>query len=99
MKKLIVKDKKRWPLIQKLESDRFVLISIFWNTNFPMLSWWKAFLKLKKIGFFIWEVSFSSWCLKTFNNKKFNHLTFYSRHVFLKLVWFGKISGIKKSVW
>ena len=97
MKKLLSKDKKRWPQIIKLEAERFILVSIFWNTNFPLLVRWKAFIKLKKIGFSIWEVSLSARCLKTFNKKKFNHLTFYSWYVFLKIIWFGNISGIKKS--
>ena len=99
MKKLIEKDKKLRTRIQKTENQHFILKSIFRNNNFFVLVRWKAFNKLKSLGFKNSKVSLSPRCLMTVNRKKFNKLTFFSRHVFLKLVRSGVISGIKKASW
>jgi ribosomal protein S14 len=99
MKKLILKDKKLREQIKNSETLHFILKSIFKNSNFFTLIRWKAFTKLKSLGFNNSKISVSPRCLKTFNRKKFNKLTFFSRHVFLKLIRSGKITGMKKASW
>lgn len=99
MKKLIIKDKKLRDQIKKSETHHFILKSIFKNSNFFILIRWKAFTKLKSLGFNNSKISLSSKCLKTFNRKKFNKLTLFSRHVFLKLIRSGTITGMKKASW
>lgn len=99
MKKLLEKDKNLRFKIKSLEKHHFILKSIFKNTNFFILVRWKALLKLQHIAFGNSKVSIAPRCLLTINRKKFNKLTLFSRHVFLKLIRSGKISGMKKSSW
>ena len=99
MKKLLEKDKIIRFNIKQLENKFFILKSIFKNTNFFVLIRWKAFVKLQLIGSKFSKVSLSARCIKTINRKKFNKLTPFSRHVFLKLIRAGHISGIKKTSW
>lgn len=99
MKKLIEKDKKRIDSVKQIEKQNFILKSIFKNTNFFLLIRWQAFLKLKLLTSKNSKVSISLKCLYTTNKKKFNKNTFFSRHVFLKLIRSGELSGIRKSSW
>ena len=43
--------------------------------------------------------SFNNICLYSINKKKYNKLTNFSRHIFLKLIRSGQIHGMKKSSW
>ena len=99
MKKLIEKDKKLRTSIKNSENKQFILKSIFKNSNFFILTRWKAITKLKSLGFKNSKISISPRCLKTINKKKFNKLTLFSRHVFLKLIRSGEISNMKKASW
>jgi len=99
MKRLLEKDKDLRVKIKNSEKQHFILKSIFKNTNFFVLIRWKAFLKLESLGFKNSNVSVASRCLQTINKKKFNKLTLFSRHVFLKLIRSGLISGMKKASW
>lgn len=99
MKKLLEKDKNLRIKVKKSEKQHFILKSIFKNTNFFVLIRWKAFLKLKSIGYENPKVAIAPRCLLTINRKKFNKLTLFSRHVFLKFIRSGVISGMKKSSW
>ena len=99
MKKLIVKDKKLRSALKKQEKYYFILKSIFQNSNFFTLIRWNAYFRLKVLGETNSKVSISSRCVYTINRKRFNSLAPFSRHVFLKLVQSGKISGMKKSSW
>jgi hypothetical protein len=99
MKKLLEKDKKLRINIKNSETKQFILKSIFKNSNFFLLSRWKAFNKLKSLGFENSKIAVSSRCLKTINKKKFNKLTLFSRNVFLKLIRSGDISSMKKASW
>lgn len=99
MKKLLEKDKNLRLEVKKSEKQHFILKSIFKNTNFFVLVRWKAFLKLQPIGYKNSKVAIASRCLLTINRKKFNKLTLFSRHIFLKFVRSGVISGMKKSSW
>jgi ribosomal protein S14 len=99
MKKLIEKDKKIRTLIVSNEYEHFILKSIFKNFNFFTLIRWNAYLKLKIIAQNASKISLLSRCLYTINKKRFNKLTGFSRHVFLKQIREGSIVGIKKSSW
>ena len=99
MKKLIIKDKKLRLHLKKQEKYHFALKTIFQNSNLFMLIRWNAYLKLKTISEKGSEVSVLSRCIYTINRKRFNTLTPFSRHVFLKLIRSGKLTGLRKSSW
>lgn len=99
MQKLLEKDKKLRLHIKNLENQHFVFKSIFKNFNFFLLVRWNAFLKLKNLAAGGAKASISSRCLYTVNKKRFNKLTTFSRHIFLKLIRSGEINGIRKSSW
>lgn len=99
MKKLLEKDKNIRFNIQQLETQQFILKSIFKNTNFFVLVRWKAFEKLRLLTSKSSKVALSPRCVETINRKKFNKLTAFSRHVFLKLIRAGRISGLRKASW
>jgi ribosomal protein S14 len=99
MKKLIVKDKKARNFLVTAENKHFVLKSIIKNFNFFILVRWNAFLKLNILTQNTSKVSITNRCLASINKKRFNKLTGFSRHVFLKIVRSGAVNGIKKSSW
>jgi ribosomal protein S14 len=98
MKKLLEKDKKRRKRVVLKEQEHFVLKSIIKNLNFFSLIRWNAHLKLN-ITQNSSKTALTPRCLRTVNKKRFNKLTGFSRHIFLKEIRFGRISGIKKSSW
>ena len=97
MKKLIVKDKKRRLKLKAQEKQYFVLKAIFQNANLFTLVRWNAYLKLKSLVKDSTFVSTSSRCIYTINKKRFNSIAPFSRHVLLKLVRLGKLSGFRKA--
>jgi ribosomal protein S14 len=99
MKKLIEKDKNLRKQIILKEHEHFILKSILKNLNFFTLIRWNAFLKLKSITQNASKISTINRCLYTVNKKRFNRLTGFSRHVFLKNIRSGSVIGIKKSSW
>lgn len=99
MKKLLIKDKKLRKSVKFSDKQRFVMKSIFKNSNFSTLIRWKVFLKLKTLGETGSRISLSPKCLLTVNKKKYHKLTFFSRHIFLKLIRSGFISGVTKTSW
>jgi len=99
MKKLLEKDKYHRKQIKTKNYQHFVLKSIFKNFNFFILIRWNAFLKLKKLSENKSQISLTNRCLYTINKKRFNKLTCFSRHIFLKLIRTGNINGIKKISW
>ena len=99
MKKLLEKDKNLRLKIKKMEKQQFIWKSIFKNFNFFVLIRWNAFLKFKTFSKNNSKVSISSRCIYTINKKRFNKLTNFSRHVYLKLIRSGNVSGLQKSSW
>lgn len=99
MKKLLEKDKKLRINLKEVEKKKVILKSIFKNYNFSIIVRWNAFLKLKSIAQNNSSVALSPRCLISFNRKRFNKLTSFSRHIFLKLIRLGQIFGTKKSSW
>ena len=99
MKKLLAKDKKLRFKILKFENQHLVLKSIFKNLNLCTLIRWNAFIKLHNLSNNGNKNSLYNKCLHSANKKRFNKLTNFSRHIFLKLIRSGQINGIKKSSW
>jgi ribosomal protein S14 len=99
MKKLIEKDRRFRNNLLKTEISYLVLKSIFKNVNYPSLVRWNAFLKLENLASKGNKIMLSNRCLKTVNKKRFNKLTNFSRHIFLKQIRSGQIHGMKKSSW
>jgi len=99
MKKLLERDKKLRLRIKQVEKKNFILKSIFKNFNFFILIRWNAFLKLKTLSKNNSSVSLLPRCLYSINKKRFNKLTPFSRHVFLKLIRSGQISNTQKASW
>ena len=99
MKKILEKDKKICLKFKTIEKQHFILKAIFKNFNYFVLIRWNAFLKLKTLTINSSKVSISNRCLYTNNKKRFNKLTTFSRHVFLKQIRSGNIIGIQKASW
>jgi ribosomal protein S14 len=99
MKKLLKRDKKLRKQIHVSEHQHFVLKSIVKNLNVFTLVRWNAFLKLKNLSEKSSKISTVNRCLLSVNKKRFNKLTGFSRHVFLKHIRSGNISGVRKSSW
>jgi len=99
MKKLLEKDKKLRYQIRLIENQHFILKSIFQNFNFFTLIRWNAFLKLRFLTKNNSKVSITNRCLKGINKKRFNKLTTFSRHIFLKLIRSSSITGMQKASW
>jgi ribosomal protein S14 len=99
MQKLIEKDKHLRLRIKTLETKCFVLKSIIKNLNFFSLIRWNAFLQLVNLSKLSSKISTVNRCLSSVNKKRFNKLTGFSRHVFLKNIRNGSVNGVKKSSW
>lgn len=99
MKKLLEKDKKSRSNIFETELSILILKSIFKNLNYSLLIRWNAFLRLEDLISKGNKVVLSNRCLITTNKKRFNKLTNFSRHIFLKLIRSGQIHGMRKSNW
>lgn len=99
MKKLLQKDKNLCFKLKTIETEHFVLKSIFQNSNFFSLLRWNAFLKLRELSSKSSKVSTVSKCLQSINKKRFNKLTCFSRQIFLKLLRSKSIPGVTKAVW
>ena len=99
MKKLLEKDKKLRYNVKLIENLHFILKYIFKNFNFFTLIRWNAFSKLKHLTKNNSKISIIYKCLHSINKKRFNKLTVFGRHVFLKLIRFGSIVGMQKASW
>lgn len=100
MKKILVKNKNRATKVKISETKSLILKSINQNSNFFILTRLNAaFQNHSKKSTINSSVSLSSKCLRTINKKRFTKLTFYSRHLFLKIARIGLISGLHKSIW
>jgi ribosomal protein S14 len=99
MQRLLEKDKDRRLQIEIVEKQHFILKAIVKNLNFFILIRWNAFLKLRALTSKGSKISVSNRCLYSVNKKRFSKLTTFSRHIFLKLIRSGEISGVQKSSW
>ena len=99
MKKLLIKDKKRRKLLNSKEKTTYVLSLISNNLNILSSVRLNANKQLQNLTLKSSVATLSSRCKITIHKKRFNKLTYYSRHIFLKLIRFGKINGFQKSTW
>lgn len=99
MKKLIIKDKSKKKKFYNDEKITYVLSSISNNLNMLSSIRQNANKRLQNLTSKSSIASFNSRCKITVHKKRFNKLTRYSRHVFLKLIRFGKINGFQKASW
>ena len=99
MKRIKIKDKKTRFSVKSLELNRFVIKTIFNNTNFLNMLRWNSLLILKNFSSRSSKTRLSNRCILTVNKKRSNKLTNYSRTVFLKQIRSGNINGIQKSCW
>lgn len=98
MKKLIAKDRKlRYSYLSYVEKKHLILKLILKNFNFFSLTRWSVVLKLELLTKNNSKISMINHCLLTFNKKRFNKMTLFSRHVFLKLVRSNAILNFRKS--
>lgn len=98
MKKLFVKDKKLRSSIKTLEHKILILKSISQNLNYPALVRWNA-LSTNFDNDRNSSVSTSNRCVFSFNKKRLNKKTLFSRHIYLKLLRAGQVHGLQKSSW
>jgi ribosomal protein S14 len=99
MKAILEKDKNLRLKLSKVENKHFILKSIIKNFNLFILIRWNAFLKLNLLTKSKSKISTTNRCLFSYNKKRFNKLTGFSRHVFLKKIRSGEINGMRKSSW
>lgn len=99
MKKLIEKDKKIRKQIKNLEKKKFIFQIISNNTNLSNLIRFNAFYISNNLPIKSSKTFVSNRCVYTFNKKKSNKLTHFSRMIFLKLARDKKIFGLTKSSW
>ena len=97
MKKLIKKDKKIRNRVKSNEKTKFILKSILLNNNYLKLTRWNTYHKFNGFTKNNSEVSVVNRCRETVHKKRLNKFSYYSRHVYLRLIRFGKITGIQKS--
>lgn len=99
MKKLYNKDKKLRNFIKINNKSYFLLKSIIKNTFIFILLRYQAYLKLKYIFVFNSNISIINRCIVTYNKKRFNRFSLFSRHIFLKKIQNGEIYGIASINW
>lgn len=99
MKKFLLKDKFLRLNLKKRNKKHFILKSILKNFNLFFLLRQKANQELTKLAFNFSKASIINRCLYSFNKKRFNKFTFFSRLIFLKLIKNGQISGFQKASW
>ena len=96
MKKLVQKDKiTRYYYLNRYEKKHIIFKLIFKNFNFfILLRWLSTFLAfLTKNNS---KTVMLNRCLLTYNKKRFNKLSVFSRHIFLKLIKKGLVLGTFK---
>lgn len=99
MKKLVRKDHINRNLLFIDETKRFILKSVIKNSNFSVVTRWKAVLKITGMLKGGSHTVFCNRCLITGRRKRINKFYSFSRILFLKLARFGYFSGLKKSTW
>lgn len=99
MKKLVQKDKISRNIVNIYETKKFILKSLFSNTNFSKLIRWKAYSEMNMLPLKSSQVRVTNRCVITGRKKRINSLHSFSRISFLKLARFGRVCGLKKSSW
>lgn len=99
MGKLNYKDKNNRIFLLNQEKQRFVLKSLIENKSFIKFTRWKVFLKLNNMLKRSSSIYYINRCIFTGRKKRIHKLYSFSRIMFLYLVRFGYLNGLKKSSW
>ena len=99
MIKIIQKDYKSRIFIYKSETNKKLLKSITQNFNYYNMARWNALTLLYSFSPVISKTRLIFKCVFKSSKKRVNTLYKYSKQIFLKLVRFGAISGLRKSSW
>lgn len=99
MKKLYTKDKALRFFALKLIKKQFVLKALVKQQNVFNLLKKKVCCHLMACSKIFSQVKIVNRCILTYNKKRFNKFTFFSRFLYLKLIRLGKINGFTKSSW
>lgn len=99
MIKLIQKDKRNRKIVKFYETKKFILKSIFCNTNFSKLFRWKIVNEITNLPTTSSLTHINNRCVFTGRKKRINKLFSFSRISILKLARTGNINGLKKSSW
>jgi ribosomal protein S14 len=97
MKKLYGRDKKLRVLLKNQEKNSFVMKLISSNVNLSPLIRWNAIKTLQKNN--VSYVNLSNRCLLSINRKRLNRWSAFSRHIYLKFLRSGNVTGFQKSSW
>ena len=99
MNRIIKKDKQLRISLNKINITYFLLKLIIKNKNLFFFTRLNAYIKItnltKKASF----ISISNRCIISYNKKRFNKYTLYSRIILLKKIQCNEIVGLKKSIW
>ena len=99
MKKQIIKDLKKRKLHLVNENRFFILKSISKNSNFKNPVRWSANLKVSDLSSANLKNKIVKRCVLTGRKSKIHNNFRFSRLMFLRLVRYGFVSGLKKSTW
>jgi ribosomal protein S14 len=97
MKKLFRRDKVLRKNIKTINIKYFLLKLIITNKNIFILLRYNAYMFLKDMLKNNFIVSTSNRCVISYNKKRFNKQTFFSRSIFLKKIQHGEMVGYHKS--
>ena len=99
MGKLNYKDKNNRNFLLDQEKQRFVLKSLIKNKSYIKSTRWKVFLELNKMLKKSSPTYYVNRCIFTNRKKRIHKLYSFSRIMFLHLVRFGYLNGLRKSSW
>ena len=99
MIKIIQKDQKNIFIMHKMETKKKLIKAIVENLNYCLTTRWNASTKLHYFSSNSSKSCLVFKCILKGSKKGLNKFFHYSRQIFLKLVRFGAISGLKKASW
>lgn len=99
MIKQLYKDKRKRYSILNDESKKFILKSIYKNTNVSKIIRWNSGLKFTIFSKSTFNTNLVNRCILTGRKKQIHKNFRFSRLSFLNLARNGYISGLSKSTW
>jgi ribosomal protein S14 len=99
MTKIIQKYQKNTFIIHQMETKKKLIKAIVENWNYDIGIRWNASIKLYYFPSNSSKTCLIFKCILKGSKKGLNKFFHYSRQIFLKLVRFGAISGLKKACW
>lgn len=99
MIKAIQKDQKSIFIVRKIETKKKLIKAIVENWNYCNTARWNASIKLYYFSPNNSKTYLIFKCILKGSKKGMNRFYHYSRQIFLKLIRFGAVSGLKKANW